>query len=161
MIKACTDADFETMLSIINSAAEAYGNVIPEECYHKPYMSAKELNSEIIAGVKFFGCFESEKLIGVMGSQRVMDATLIRHAYVSKAFQGKSIGSAMLKMIVNGAHDRILVGTWAAAVWAIRFYSNHHFVLVDEIEKNKLLKKYWNISEQQVKNSLVLEYRKI
>jgi hypothetical protein len=50
----------------------------------------------------------------------------------------------------------VLIGTWAAATWAIRFYQKHGFRLVTPEEKDRLLRKYWNIPERQVETSVVL-----
>jgi hypothetical protein len=50
----------------------------------------------------------------------------------------------------------VLIGTWAAATWAIRFYERHGFRVVEAEEKNRLLKRYWNIPERQIETSVVL-----
>jgi GNAT superfamily N-acetyltransferase len=120
-------------------------------------MSASELQSEIDAGVNFWGCEEAGVLIGVMGIQRVRDVHLIRHAYVRRDHQSKGIGGAVLKFLLDQEPGRILVGTWAAAEWAIRFYQRHGFRLLSPEEKSKLLRTYWNISERQEETSVVLE----
>jgi ribosomal protein S18 acetylase RimI-like enzyme len=54
----------------------------------------------------------------------------------------------------------ILIGTWANAVWAIRFYERHGFRLVSSEEKDRLLKTYWSISERQIETSVVLRDQK-
>ena len=156
MIRPCTDADLEAIGTTINKAAEAYRGVIPEDCWHEPYMPESHLRSEIAAGVKFWGWEESGALVGVMGTQNVGDATLIRHAYVHPQQQGRGVGAALLKMLAGQATGRLLVGTWAAAVWAIRFYERHGFRLVSKPEKDKLLTTYWNIPERQKETSVVL-----
>jgi GNAT superfamily N-acetyltransferase len=156
MMRRCTDADFDAIEAIINEAAEAYRGVIPGDRWHEPYMSRSELAAEIAAGVAFWGWEESGALAGVMGLQKVRDATLIRHAYVRTAHQGRGIGGALLKSLAAQAPGRLLVGTWAAAEWAIRFYERHGFRLVSPEEKDRLLKTYWNIPERQVETSVVL-----
>ena len=50
----------------------------------------------------------------------------------------------------------ILIGTWAAADWAIRFYEKNGFALVNGDEKNRLLRTYWSIPERQIETSVVL-----
>jgi hypothetical protein len=50
----------------------------------------------------------------------------------------------------------ILVGTWAAAEWAIRFYRRHGFEPVSVERKTALLKEYWAIPERQIETSVVL-----
>jgi hypothetical protein len=50
----------------------------------------------------------------------------------------------------------ILIGTWADASWAIRFYEKHGFRVVTVEEKNRLLKKYWSIPDRQIETSVVL-----
>jgi GNAT superfamily N-acetyltransferase len=156
MIRRCTAADLATIDSIINEAAEKYRGVIPADCWHDPYMSRAELEREIAAGVNFSGWEEGGELIGVMGVQRVKDATLIRHAYVRPARQGKGIGGKLLKAFTSQVEGKLLIGTWADASWAIRFYQGHGFGLVPHEEKNRLLNTYWNISPRQRDTSVVL-----
>ena len=156
MIRRCTGADIGVMHSIINEAAEKYRGVIPADCWHEPYMSRAELEREIAAGVEFSGWEENGELIGVMGVQRVKDATLIRHAYVGSGHQGKGIGGALLTALSDRADGRLLIGTWADASWAIGFYQNHGFRLAATDEKNTLLDTYWTISPRQRDTSVVL-----
>lgn len=156
MIRRCTAADLTTIDWIINEAAEKYRGVIPADCWHEPYMSRAELEREIATGVNFSGWEEGGELIGVMGVQRVKDATLIRHAYVRTAQQGKGIGGKLLKASSTQVEGNLLIGTWADASWAIRFYQGHGFRLVPQEEKNRLLDTYWNISPRQRDTSVVL-----
>jgi GNAT superfamily N-acetyltransferase len=146
------------MLTIINSAAEAYRGVIPSDCWHEPYMSLSQLESEIAAGVAFSGYEADGELIGVMGIQRVRDVDLIRHAYVLPGNQGRGIGGSLLAHLRASTTRRILIGTWAAAEWAIRFYRRHGFDLVSTHDKAVLLKTYWAISERQIETSVVLSH---
>ena len=140
--------------------ATAYAGVIPADRYHVPYMAASELYDEIAAGVRFWGWYDPEGLSGVMGIQDVDDVTLIRHAYVRPERQGTGIGSRLLARLVNLAHQPLLVGTWADAVWAVRFYESHGFRLVTPAEKDCLLRRYWSIPERQVETSVVLRLAK-
>lgn len=156
MIRPATDADFDAILAIINDGAQAYRGVIPDDCWHEPYMSAVALRREIAAGVRFYGWEENGRLIGVMGIQDVLDVTLIRHAYVRTAQRNRGIGAALLAHLRELAGKPLLIGTWKAASWAIRFYENHGFRLVGGDEKERLLKKYWNIPARQVETSVVL-----
>jgi GNAT superfamily N-acetyltransferase len=156
MIRACADADVAAIEGIINEAAGVYRGVIPDDCWHEPYMSRSDLQAEIGAGVSFSGWDESGRLIGVMGIQPVRDATLIRHAYVRPGPQGQGIGAALLETLVERAGGPVLVGTWAAAAWAIRFYERHGFRLVTPEEKDRLLQTYWTISPRQRETSVVL-----
>lgn len=156
MIRACTAADVPVIDSIINEAAEKYRGVIPTDCWHEPYMSRAELEREIAAGVNFSGWDDAGELIGVMGVQRVKDATLIRHAYVRTVQQGKGIGGKLLKALSAQVDGKLLIGTWADASWAIRFYQGHGFRLVTDQEKNDLLNTYWSISPRQRDTSVVL-----
>ncbi len=144
------------MDAIINEAAEKYRGVIPADCWHEPYMSRAELEREIAAGVEFSGWEEHGELVGVMGVQRVKDVTLIRHAYVRSGHQGKGIGGALLKAFSEQVTGKLLIGTWADAEWAIRFYQGHGFRLAPEAEKNVLLDTYWTISPRQRDTSVVL-----
>lgn len=156
MIRPCTDADFQAIETVINEAAQAYRGVIPDDCFHEPYMTSAALKTEIDAGVNFWGWDESGDLLGVMGIQQVRDVTLIRHAYVRPAHQGRGIGNELLRFLKNGATSALLVGTWAAAQWAIKFYERHGFRLVSPLEKDRLLTTYWNIPERQKETSVVL-----
>jgi GNAT superfamily N-acetyltransferase len=143
-------------LAIINAAAEAYRGVIPDDCWSEPYMSDDELRSEIAAGVAFAGCEIDGALAGVMGAQRVRNVTLIRHAYVSPAHQGQGVGSALLVHACERLQGPVLIGTWAAAAWAIRFYERHGFELVPTASATVLLSTYWTVSPRQIETSVVL-----
>jgi GNAT superfamily N-acetyltransferase len=156
MIRRCVEADLPAMEAVINEAAEAYRGVIPADCLHVPYMTAGDLRAEIGAGVDFCCWDEGGVVAGVMGIQPVREVTLIRHAYVRKAYQGRGIGGALLGSLANRSTGPLLVGTWAAAEWAIRFYEHHGFKLVSEAEKDRLLSAYWSIPERQRETSVVL-----
>jgi GNAT superfamily N-acetyltransferase len=155
-IRPCGPADFEAMLAIINEAAQAYRGVIPADRWHEPYMPAAELRDEIAAGVAFWGYEADGALIGVMGIQPVQDVDLIRHAYVRAADQRRGVGRALLEHLRRLSTRRMLVGTWAAADWAIRFYQRHGFHLVEPARKTVLLKTYWTVPDRQIETSVVL-----
>jgi GNAT superfamily N-acetyltransferase len=156
MIRECTSADIPVIDAIINEAAEKYRGVIPADCWHEPYMSRRELEAEIAAGVAFAGWEEAGELVGVMGVQKVKDATLIRHAYVRSAHQGRGIGGTLLRELAGRVSGPLLIGTWADAFWAIRFYQGHGFELMPVAEKNRLLGIYWSIPDRQRDTSVVL-----
>lgn len=156
MIRPCSDNDFTAMLSIINDAAQAYKGHIPADRWKEPYMSADHLRHELDAGVRFWGHEDRGRLLGVMGIQDVKDVTLVRHAYVRTAERGRGIGGNLLSHLKELMTRPALVGTWAAAVWAIRFYERHGFRLVTWEEKERLLRTYWNIPERQTETSVVL-----
>jgi N-acetylglutamate synthase-like GNAT family acetyltransferase len=156
MIRKCTAQDFEEIFKIINDAAVAYKGVIPPDRWHEPYMTKAELQAQIEEGVKFFCYVEDDEIIGVMGIQDKTEVQLIRHAYVRTSRRNKGIGSILLQELAKNSTKPILIGTWKAAAWAIRFYQKHGFCLVDEDEKNRLLRKYWAIPDRQVETSVVL-----
>lgn len=157
MIEDCSAADCAGMLAVINEAASVYRGVIPADCWHDPYMSEDELDDEISAGVAFRGWFDQDAgLIGVMGAQPVQDVLLIRHAYVRPDWQGRNIGSALIHDLLAGADRQVLVGTWAAASWAVGFYQKHGFELTAPAEKDRLLRRYWTIPDRQIETSVVL-----
>jgi N-acetylglutamate synthase-like GNAT family acetyltransferase len=156
MIRPCTNCDFDTICSIINQAAEAYRGVIPGDRWHEPYMPGADLRREIDGGVKFWGFDEDGQLLGVMGIQQVEDVTLIRHAYVRTAQRRGGIGGNLLRELRAKTDRPILIGTWAAATWAIRFYEKHGLRQVTVAQKNALLKRYWSIPDRQVETSVVL-----
>jgi len=155
-IRRCVDEDFETIWLIINEAAQVYKGVIPADRWKEPYMSRSELEQEIRDGVRFWGYEDEGSLLGVMGIQDLVDVALIRHAYVRALNQNQGIGSKLLAHLHGQAKKPVLVGTWAAATWAIRFYERHGFKLVTSETKDRLLRKYWSIPERQVETSVVL-----
>lgn len=155
-IRPCRAGEQADIASIINAAAEKYRGVIPPDCFHDPYMSEAALASEIAAGVTFWGCDADGSLAGVMGLQTVKRQPLIRHAYVRPALQGHGIGSRLLSFLIEQHNGPILVGTWADAVWAIRFYERHGFVPCDRKETERLLHTYWTVSQRQIETSVVL-----
>jgi len=156
MIREATDEDFEEIFNIINDAAIAYKGVIPSDRWHEPYMTREELQAQIEDGVRFSCYVDNNEIIGVMGVQDKADVALIRHAYVRTKQRKKGIGSFLLQELAKDSKKPILIGTWKAADWAIRFYEKHGFRLVDEEEKDRLLKKYWAIPDRQVETSVVL-----
>jgi GNAT superfamily N-acetyltransferase len=160
MIRRCNDRDFELIWTIINDGAQAYKGTIPADRWTEPYMAKGKLRHEISEGVVFWGYEDTGSLIGVMGIQAVQDVTLIRHAYVRTASQKRGIGAGLLSHLRELASTPVLIGTWADAVWAIRFYERHGFRLVSPPEKKRLLKKYWTIPERQIETSVVLADQK-
>ena len=156
MIRKCTKDDLPTMYAIINDAAQAYKGVIPDDCWHDPYMPMDELKQEIQDGVMFWGIEEERNLVGVMGIQDRGDVTLIRHAYVLTSKQNSGIGVNLLHHLEGMTTKPILIGTWAAATWAIRFYKRNGYYLLSRIETERLLKTYWNIPARQIATSVVL-----
>ena len=160
MIRRCDHHDFDTIYEIINDGAQAYKGIIPADRWKEPYMPRDELRHEIDEGVLFYGCEKDGDLLAVMGIQHVQDVTLIRHSYVRTAKQNKGIGGRLLAHLRRMTSRPILIGTWADATWAIRFYEKHHFRRVSEDEKDRLLKKYWSIPARQVQTSVVLADQK-
>ena len=158
MINEYGKNDCSEIIYVINDAAERYKNVIPDNCWKDPYMPESELLEVFEEGVKMFGYVQDDKLISVMGFQEIMEVVLIRHAYTLTEYQGKGIGSTLLKYLLDRNKDsRLLVGTWRDAKWAIRFYEKFGFVLHEKKESNSLLEKYWNIPLKQIEHSVVLE----
>jgi GNAT superfamily N-acetyltransferase len=155
-IRRCRDEEHPAILEIINAAAIAYRGVIPGDCWHKPYMPIGEFQRELAAGVAFWGCDTDEALVGVMGIQPVRDVDLIRHAYVRPQFQRRGVGSELLEHLRSLSVRRMLVGTWSAASWAVRFYRRHAFELVPEERKTWLLQAYWTVPAGQIAASVVL-----
>lgn len=155
-IRLCRDDERSTIHSIVNAAAVAYRDVIPADRWHDPYMPLTELEQEVAAGVVFWGCERDGELVGVMGIQSVRDVDLIRHAYVRPDHQRHGIGAALIEHLCRQSTRPMLVGTWAAATWAIEFYRRHGFQLVSREGTRRLLTTYWNIPERQIETSVVL-----
>ena len=158
MIIEYRKSNISKILLIINDASLRYKGIIPDNCWHVPYMSKQELIDEFGDGVRMFAYHRNNKLIGVIGIQKLKDVTLIRHAYTLTSFQSKGTGSALLEYLLKkNKKSRLLVGTWRNATWAIRFYEKFGFILHAKEQSTLLLKKYWKISPKQIKNSVVLE----
>jgi GNAT superfamily N-acetyltransferase len=122
MIRNLSAEDAHTIYEVINQAACAYQGVIPDECYHEPYMSKEELHREM-KSITFVGWDERGKIVGIMGFQPLKNVTLTRHAYVLPDYQRKSVGARLLNHLKQMTMTRyLLVGTWADASWAIDFY---------------------------------------
>ncbi|MGC2301559.1 MAG: GNAT family N-acetyltransferase [Acidobacteriaceae bacterium] len=155
-IRPCRADEHSQILAIINAAAEAYRDAIPPDRWHVPYMPLDQLEKEIAAGIEFWGYEADGALLGVMGIQPVADVHLIRHAYVLPGHQGLGVGGALLDHLRNRTNRQLLVGTWTAAAWAIRFYQRHGFAMVSPSLQTKLLRTYWTIPERQVETSVVL-----
>ena len=156
MIRPCEQNELELIWIVINDGAQAYARVIPADRWKEPYMSKSELQHEIDEGVRFWAYDEDGEFRGVMGIQDVGDVTLIRHAYVRATAQGRGIGSKLLSHLTSLAKKPLLIGTWADAVWAIRFYERHGFAVVSHEKKEQLLRKHWSIPERQIETSVVL-----
>ena len=155
-IRLCRGDERADILAIINAAAEAYRGVIPADRWHEPYMPGDEFDRERSAGVVFWGYEDRGRLVGVMGLQDMREVNLIRHAYVVPARQRDGVGGKLLAHLLAMREKPMLVGTWAAATWAVRFYERHGFALVSPRRKTELLKSYWTIPERQIETSVVL-----
>jgi GNAT superfamily N-acetyltransferase len=153
-IRPCREDERAAIAAIINAAAEAYRGVIPADRWHEPYMPLRDVEREIAAGVSFWGYEAAGALVGVMGIQSMPDVDLIRHAYVDPDSQGRGVGGELLERLSTAR--QMLVGTWAAAEWAIRFYRRHGFEQVSPERKTLLLRRYWTIPERQIETSVVL-----
>jgi GNAT superfamily N-acetyltransferase len=158
-IRPCSEQDLATMLAIINDAAVAYRGVIPADRWHEPYMPEAQLREEIAASVEFWGLDTEQGLMGVMGVQPVRDVDLIRHAYVRPDQQRSGVGAELIEHLRRRSTRRMLVGTWAAATWAIKFYQRHGFELLPATRAAELLREYWTIPERQIATSVVLSNR--
>lgn len=157
-LRRCHDEECATILEIVNAAALRYRGVIPPDCWHEPYMSRSELDTEIRGGVEFWGYELEGVLLGVMGIQRLPKLDLIRHAYVRPRSQRSGVGAALIDHLQRQSGRCMLVGTWAAASWAIRFYERHHFRLLHPETTRLLLSKYWRITPRQQETSVVLAH---
>ena len=156
MISKSEQKDFDTIFEIINDAASAYRGVIPADGWHEPYMTKVELEKQIEEGVQFWKYVEDDEVLGVMGIQFKGSVTLIRHAYVRTRERKKGIGSKLLEHLCSKQTTPILIGTWADAAWAIKFYQKHGFRLLPKDEKNNLLRTYWSVPIRQIESSVVL-----
>src|SRR5438552_12105499 len=156
LLRTSVEGDVVAIAALINEAAQAYRGVIPPDRWHEPYMPKEELEKEISDGVAFWVAEEEGRLLGVMGIQDKGAVALVRHAYVAPATQGKGVGRKLLRHVGGLADKPILIGTWAAASWAIEFYERNGFTVVPEGEKDRLLWTYWLIPARQIETSVVL-----
>jgi N-acetylglutamate synthase-like GNAT family acetyltransferase len=156
MIRKCTDDDLPALYAIINDAAQAYKGVIPDDRWHEPYMPMDELRQEIRDGVQFWGYESDGELIGVMGMQDKGDVALIRHAYVKTTRRNQGVGTRLLQYLEQMTTKAILIGTWADAIWAIRFYEKNGYRLLSRKDTERLLRQYWSVPDRQVTTSVVL-----
>jgi GNAT superfamily N-acetyltransferase len=158
MITECTKKNISNILYVINDASLKYKGIIPNDCWHEPYMTKQKLISEFANGVRMFGYNKDNTLVGVMGIQELKDVTLIRHAYILTHYQGIGIGKSLLQNLFKiKKNSCLLVGTWRDATWAIQFYEKFGFLLHTKKQTAQLLKKYWNLPSKQIENSVVLE----
>ena len=155
-IRRGDDADVPAILAIVNDAARAYRGVIPDDRWHDPYMSRDELTREINAGVVFWVAEQEGRLSGVMGIQDKGDVALVRHAYVAPDTQRSGVGTFLLRHVESLVDKPLLIGTWAAASWAIEFYRRNGFTVVASDDKDRLLRTYWSIPARQIETSVVL-----
>lgn len=160
LIRESHDAELLSILAIINDAAQAYRGVIPADRWHDPYMPMDELENEIGDGVRFWVAEEDGRLLGVMGIQDKGDVALVRHAYVTPTRQQKGVGTTLLRHVEGLSDKPVLIGTWAAATWAIGFYVRNGFAVVEGSRKDALLRKYWSIPARQIETSVVLADRR-
>ncbi len=156
MIRECRPEEIASILEVINDAAAAYQGVIPADRWKQPYMPEDELRDEMVGGVVFWGYYGDGQLAGVMGIQDVGDVTLIRHAYVRTERRQTGIGGRLLERLKEKSTLPYLVGTWAAATWAIDFYEKHGFRRLSPEETVRVLNKYWSIPDRQIETSVVL-----
>lgn len=159
-MREATTGDFNAIFGVINDAAEAYRGFIPADCWKVPYMAAEELRHEIAAGVRFSVVEMGGSIVAVMGVQDVRDVILIRHAYVRTRFRKNGLGAALLDHLTARAARPVLIGTWSAARWAIRFYEKRGFRVVPPDVKARLLRTYWTIPDRQIETSAVLADRR-
>jgi N-acetylglutamate synthase-like GNAT family acetyltransferase len=159
-IRRSAATDLAAILAIVNAAAQAYRGVIPADRWHDPYMPAEELEKEIADGVVFWVSEREGRLLGVMGTQDKGDVALVRHAYVAPHTQRSGVGRRLLSHVEGLTDKPILIGTWAAAAWAIDFYRRNGFTVVSDGEKDRLLRRYWSIPERQIETSVVLADRR-
>ena len=158
MISEYTTNDYSKILNVINDAASKYKGIIPDDCWHEPYMPKHELEDEFKNGVRMFGYQYNNELIGVIGFQEIKEVVLIRHAYTLTKHQGKGKGSELLEFLLEkNKNSRLLVGTWKSAIWAIKFYEKFGFIVHTAEQSALLLKTYWSIPSKQIENSVVLE----
>jgi N-acetylglutamate synthase-like GNAT family acetyltransferase len=155
-VRKSADTDTPAILAIVNDAAQRYKGVIPADRWHEPYMPAEELKSEIADGVVFWLAERDGRVRGVMGIQDKGDVTLVRHAYVATGEQRSGVGTGLLRHLESLSDKPVLIGTWAAATWAIDFYVRNGFTVVSHAEKEQLLRKYWSIPARQIETSVVL-----
>src|SRR5258706_7399393 len=160
MIRKSVCEDCAAMLAIIKVAARAYRGVIPADRWPEPCMPVDELSVEIASGVVFWVAEREGQLAGLMGIQDKGEVALVRHAYVAPDTQKTGVGTTLLRHVQSLTDKPILIGTWAAASWAIKFYRRNRVTVVSVALKEHLLRKYWSIPVRQIETSVVLADRR-
>src|SRR5258706_5101094 len=159
-IRKSVEADLALMLAIVNDAANAYRGVIPADRWHDPYMPMDELVKEVGDGIVFWVAEEEGRLLAVMGMQDKGDVALVRHAYVAATLQRKGVGTKLLHHVLGLTSKPVLIGTCAAAAWAVDFYRRNGFTVVSASDQDRLLREYLSIPERQIETSVVLADRR-
>src|SRR5256886_17019620 len=119
-------------------------------------MPADERAGETAAGVTFGVAEQAGRVAGLMGIQDKGDVALVRHAYVAPTTQRSGVGTRLLHHVESLVDKPILIGTWAAASWAVEFYRRNGYAVVTSSEKDRPLRTYWSIPAGQIETSVVL-----
>ena len=163
MIAEYSRKDLFNILNVINDAALKYKGVIPDDCWHEPYMLEQELTDEFDSGVRMFGYARNNTLVGVMGIQELREVTLIRHAYTLADYQGIGIGTSLLQYLLKINESSCLyVGTWKNATWAIKFYDGSLifiFKIIDFVFTIKLFIKKLNNTPSTKPMMIIMIYK--
>jgi RimJ/RimL family protein N-acetyltransferase len=155
-VRALTPADAEAALAVINTAARWYREFLPPGEYHDPEMTHGQYDAEA-RRMTWYGAFEGERLVGVMGLEYVSDVALLRHAYVLPEHQRFGVGTALREQLerqVSGV-SRIVVGTYAGNDKARRALEKAGYRLSPDPEA--VLRAYYSIPEDRLKTSVTYE----
>ena len=141
MITECTKKNISKILYVINDASLKYKGIIPNDCWHEPYMTKQKLINEFANGVRMFGYNKNNTLVGVMGIQELKDVTLIRHAYILTQYQGLGIGRMLINECIDFAKrkraDEIYLITNDILLPALELYNSSGFELDEDYDDNR------------------------
>jgi hypothetical protein len=116
------------------------------------------LTATVATGLAAYG----EQGNGPLAAVMVSDANAVGRDEIARSSAGPRALEQKHRMLATPSHlrqlsmRRMLIGTWEAADWAIRFYTRHGFELVAAERKTVLLKTYWNVPDRQIEVSVVL-----
>ena len=158
-IRPCLEEERGALLAIVNAAAQAYRGVIPADRWHEPYMSRVRSSTRRSRPASCSGGTRPRASWWASWacSRCATSTSSVMPTSRRSSRGGGSAGRCSLHLL-GASTRRTLVGTWAAAAWAIRFYERHGFEPVGAARTAQLLKAYWTIPERQIETSVVLEW---
>src|SRR3990172_4841547 len=145
-IRPLAASDGEAAVAVVNTAAGWYREILDTDEMHEPEMSLDEWLAEA-RRMTWYGAFEGDNLVAVMGLEYAGDVALLRHAYVLPHRQRQGVGSLLFDHLERQTHgvERIIVGTYAANYKARSALEKGGYRLSPDPEA--ILRRYYQIPE--------------